>query len=229
MMKRTADSLFSFLDSTGHLDRYNDEFLGSSAQKKPKMTLNKKRAQEEMDNFLWELEVLQVDARRTKLLVHTCERELEAYENLHKEIDRNILSVTSDIDRLKGVVANEKVIRQYKEEYEVAARGINQFASSKRSAEVVEGLEDNLRSSTEALQAITDKVEMKSKELALLLRAIRDLQSNYRDDEDEQLAPVTSDDKDDENDAQDYESKHTDEKATATPEGDDTSAADNTN
>ncbi|CAK4611252.1 hypothetical protein LEN26_007591 [Aphanomyces euteiches] len=211
MMKRTADCLFSFLDSTGHLDRYNDEFAGS-ATKKPKQTLSRKRAQDEMDTFLWELEMLQVDARRTELLVFTCERELEAYEALHKDIDRSIVSVTKDIDRLKGVVANEKIIRQYKEEYEVAARAINQFASPKKSADVVEGLEDQLRASTEALQAITDRVELKSKELALLMRAIRDLQSNYRDDEDDVV--VVADDeearvKDDE--ADDYESKHTEE------------------
>ncbi|RHY46892.1 hypothetical protein DYB30_011997 [Aphanomyces astaci] len=211
-MKRTADCLFSFLDSTGQLDRYNDDFLSNPPKKSKPTSLGKKRAQEEMDNFLWELELLQVEAQRTKLLVFTCERELEAYATLHDEIDKSILTVTSDIDRLKGVVANEKIIRSYKEEYETAARVVNENASAKQSAEVVEGLEDQLRSSTEALQAITDRIDLKSKEVALLLRAIRDLESDHHDPSDQGNNTPDQDGKDDPEQDAEYESKHTDEK-----------------
>ncbi|RHY29835.1 hypothetical protein DYB32_004820 [Aphanomyces invadans] len=210
MMKRTADCLFSFLDSTGQLDRYNDEFLANPLPKKSKLSsLGKKRAQEEMDNFLWELEMLQVEAQRTKLLVFTCERELEAYAALHGEIDKSIVAATAEIDRLKGVVANEKIIRSYKEAYEVAARVVNEFASPQQSAEVVEGLEDQLKSSKEALQSVTDRIDVKSKELMLLLRAIRDLHSDNHEIPDEGTNDAAEHD-DTEHDGE-YESKHTDE------------------
>ncbi|KAG9397916.1 THO complex subunit 7 [Aphanomyces cochlioides] len=132
-----------------------------------------------MDTFLWELEMLQVDARRTELLVFMCERGLEAYEALLK-------------------LPMKKIIRQYKEEYEVAARAINQAGKSITCID--RGIASHYR-----------PCELKSKELALLMRAIRDLQSNYRDYEDD---VVVADDeeahvKNDEED--DYESKHTEE------------------
>lgn len=203
MLKRTAECLLSFLDSTGHLDRFNDEFAPS---KRVKLTYDKKKAQEEMNTFLWELEILQVDAQRMKLLIFTCEKELEAYAALHEDIDECIGKITNDIERLKGIVSNEKKIRQYKEEYENIAREINTFATPKQTAQVLESLEEQHKSSTEALQAINDQVELKKKELNLLLRAIYDLQAkDIHDDEIQQKEQ-------DEEESNEYESKHTDEK-----------------
>ncbi|CAK4883605.1 unnamed protein product [Aphanomyces euteiches] len=53
-----------------------------------------------MDTFLWELEMLQVDARRTELIVFLCVRGLEAFEAFQK-------------------LPMKKIIRQCKEEYEI--------------------------------------------------------------------------------------------------------------
>ncbi|CAK4611264.1 hypothetical protein LEN26_006282 [Aphanomyces euteiches] len=127
-----------------------------------------------MDTFLWELEMLQVDARRTELIVFLCVRGLEAFEAFQK-------------------LPMKKIIRQYKEEYEVAAAG-------KSITCIDRGIASHYR-----------PCELKSKALALLMRAIRDLQSKNRDYEDD---VVVADDeeahpKNDEED--DNESKHTEE------------------
>ncbi|OQR82102.1 hypothetical protein THRCLA_23242 [Thraustotheca clavata] len=228
-IKRTAEALFNYLEATGSLGVYYNQFASNPPAKKRQF--DTKTAKETLETFLWELELVEADAVKCELLMHTCSQELKAYASLHADIDKQILSVTTDIDRLKEVVANEKQIRSYKEEYEAKAREVNVLPSKQDSLTAVEALEDQLRQSKEALATATERIEQRSKEFALLMRAIRDLQCLHKEDTvaDEALEDEEIDnDKDDEEyDKDSKRSRHAaDTEGTATPPPSQTMAED---
>ncbi|EQC34741.1 hypothetical protein SDRG_07554 [Saprolegnia diclina VS20] len=208
--KRTAESMLKFLGVTGSLGVHYSHFTRTPA-KKPRTDAS--IAKKLLDEFLWDLELVEADAVKCELLMHTCDQELSAYNALHAEIDQSVLAVTQDIDRLKGIVADEKLIRSYKEEYEAKARDINKLPSKAASEAVIEGLEDQLRQSTDALTSVSDRVERRAKDFALLMRAIRDLQCMHKEEAAADAAPDDADvddkdkDKDDDDVAYEKESK----------------------
>ncbi|OQR92536.1 hypothetical protein ACHHYP_03526 [Achlya hypogyna] len=209
-VKRTAQSLLQFLEDTGSLDVHYGRFSGAAVTKKPRV--DSKKLQVDLEDFLWDLELVEADTVKCELLMHTCSQELKAYASLHADIDKSILGVTADIERLKDVVANEKLIRSYKEEYEARAREVNQMPSKEESATTIESLEEQLRQTTEALTSVTDRIDLRAKDFALLMRAIRDLQAIHKEDstadEPEDLEEIERDEADDyEREAK--ESRHT--------------------
>jgi hypothetical protein len=182
-MKRTLEAMMGFLDASGGLSIYYDDLTGKAS--KQTKSMQREVLNEHLDKILWELVSVEADAVKNELLMYTCQQELKAYELLHSDIDQSIISITKDINRLKEVVASEKTIRMYKEEYENAARLVNQLPSQQNSTETLEGLEEQLRLSSEALQSLSDRMALKAKEFALLMRAIRDLQCIAREETEE--------------------------------------------
>ncbi|KDO30768.1 hypothetical protein SPRG_04669 [Saprolegnia parasitica CBS 223.65] len=200
--------MLKFLGVTGSLGVHYSNFTRTPA-KKPRTDAG--IAKKLLDEFLWDLELVEADAVKCELLMHTCDQELSAYNALHAEIDQSVLAVTQDIDRLKGIVADEKLIRSYKEEYEAKARDVNKLPSKAASDAVIEGLEDQLRQSTDALASVSDRVDRRAKDFALLMRAIRDLQCMHKEEAAADAAPddaeVDVEDKDDDDAAYEKESK----------------------
>jgi THO complex subunit 7 len=138
-----------------------------------------------LECLLWELECVLFDAKKSALVRHTCNRELQMYNDLHRELDEQIERVATEMESLKNSVMQEKRIRQYKEEYESLATVINTYPSGQQLAADGRLESDQLEASEENLRQISSLLELRTKQFALLLRTIRDLRTTLEEDQED--------------------------------------------
>lgn len=165
---------------------------------------------QEMDALFWEMEQLEFEANKTEIWNYTCDRELEEYETLNAEIDTSIGKFMKEIEELKEKVHVEKTVRAYKEEYESIARVINELPSRKEITAEIEGQKKRLEEATTAIEAVDGKLDLRTKQFALLMNTIQNLKATMEEDavmEEEEQQRVEEDE-----DMEDVESK-----AVATP------------
>ncbi|KAI9912038.1 hypothetical protein PsorP6_009513 [Peronosclerospora sorghi] len=145
---------------------------------------------QEMDALLWEMEQLEFEANKTEIWNYTCDRELEEYETLNREIDASIVKVTQEIQDLKQKVQVEKTLRAYKEEYESLARVINELPSRRALTAEIEDEKQQVEEATKRLAVIDEKLELRTKQFAVLMNTIQNLNATMKEDaaaeEDEQ-------------------------------------------
>ncbi|KAG7379074.1 THO complex subunit 7 [Phytophthora pseudosyringae] len=137
---------------------------------------------QELDALFWEMEQLQFEANKTEIWNYTCDRELEEYETLNSEIDTSIAKVAGEIETLKVKVHVEKTVRAYKEEYESIARVINELPSRKEIEAEIEGQKKRLEEATAAVEAVDGKLELRTKQFALLMNTIQNLKATLDED-----------------------------------------------
>ncbi|KAH7488801.1 hypothetical protein PRIC1_007043 [Phytophthora ramorum] len=161
----------------------------------------------EMDALLWELEQLEFEAQKTDIWNYTCDRELEEYETLNAEIDTSIAKADKEIEELKVKVHVERTVRAYKEEYESIARVINELPSRKEIEAEIQGQNKRLEEATAAIEAVDSKLDLRTKQFALLMNTIQNLKATLDEDavmEEEQRVA------DEDEDMEDVESKAND-------------------
>ncbi|POM72763.1 hypothetical protein PHPALM_10473 [Phytophthora palmivora] len=159
---------------------------------------------QELDALFWEMEQLEFEANKTEIWNYTCDRELEEYETLNAEIDTNIDKVAKEIEELKVKVHVERTVRAYKEEYESIARVINELPSRKDIEAEIEGQKKRLEEATTAIEAVDRKLVLRTKQFALLMNTIQNLQTTLEEDalmeeeqqaeEDEEMEDVATND-----------------------------------
>ncbi|GMF66203.1 unnamed protein product [Phytophthora lilii] len=158
---------------------------------------------QELDALFWEMEQLELEANKTDIWNYTCDRELEEYETLNAEIDTSIAKVLAEIGQLKVKVHVEKTVRAYKEEYESIARVINELPSRKEIEAQIEAQNKRLEDATAAIEAVDSKLDLRTKQFALLMNTIQNLKATLdedalmeeeqqRADEDEEMEEVES-------------------------------------
>uniref|UniRef100_A0AAV1URA3 THO complex subunit 7 n=1 Tax=Peronospora matthiolae TaxID=2874970 RepID=A0AAV1URA3_9STRA len=143
---------------------------------------------QELDALFWEMAQLEFEANKTEIWNYTCDRELEEYETLNAEIDTSISKVTKDIEELKQSVYVEKRVRAYKEEYEAIARVINELPTRREVTAEIEHEKKRLEDATKAMEAVEKQLDLRTKQFALLMNTIQNLQATLSEDmaEDEQ-------------------------------------------
>ncbi|RLN47409.1 hypothetical protein BBJ28_00004942 [Nothophytophthora sp. Chile5] len=134
-------------------------------------------SKQEIDSLFWELEQLEFEANKTDIWNYTCDRELEEYETLDSEIDASIGKVTREIEELKVKVHVEKTVRAYKEEYESIARRFG-CANCREIAVQQKRLEE----ATTAIEAVDSKLDLRTKQFALLMNTIQNLKTTMEED-----------------------------------------------
>ncbi|CAI5721992.1 unnamed protein product [Peronospora effusa] len=156
----------------------------------------------EMDALFWEMEQLEFEANKTAIWNYTCDRELEEYETLNTEIDTSINKVMKEIEELKQKVHKEKTIRAYKEEYESIARVINELPSRKEITAEIQSEKKRLEDATRAIEAVDQKLELRTKQFAVLINTIQNLKATLNED-----AVVEKEDHQEDEEMEDGESK----------------------
>ncbi|KAF4316759.1 hypothetical protein BBO99_00007331 [Phytophthora kernoviae] len=140
---------------------------------------------QEIESLFWEMEQLEFEANKTKIWNYTCDRELEEYETLNSEIDESISKAMKEIEELKMKVHIEKTVRAYKEEYESIARVINELPSRKDITAEIAVQNKRLEEATSAIEAVDSKLDLRTKQFALLMNTIQNLKATL--DEDTQM------------------------------------------
>ena len=157
----------------------------------------------EMDTLFWEMEQLEFEANKTAIWNYTCDRELEEYETLNTEIDTSIDKVMNEIEELKQKVHKEKTIRAYKEEYESIARVINELPSRREITAEIQSEKKRLEDATRAIEAVDDKLKLRTKQFAVLMNTIQNLKATL----DEDVAVVENEQQQEDEEMEDLESK----------------------
>ncbi|CAI5713264.1 unnamed protein product [Hyaloperonospora brassicae] len=137
---------------------------------------------QELDALFWEMAQLEFEANKTEIWTYTCDRELEEYETLNAEIDTSIRKVTKDIEELKKSVFVEKRIRAYKEEYESIARVVNELPSRREVTAEIEHEKKRLEEATTEIEAVDKQLDLRTKQFALLMNTIQNLQATMSED-----------------------------------------------
>ncbi|KAE9015254.1 hypothetical protein PR003_g14407 [Phytophthora rubi] len=137
---------------------------------------------QELDALLWEMEQLEFEANKTEIWNYTCDRELEEYETLNAEIDTAIGKAAREIEELKRKVHVEKTVRAYKEEYESIARVINELPSRRDITAEIETQQRRLEEATAAIEAVDGKLDLRTKQFALLMNTIQNLKATLDED-----------------------------------------------
>ena len=112
----------------------------------------------------------------------TCEEEFKEYEALDADINKSIGQVTSENERLKVQLSEERMLRRYKEEYENIARVVNALPSRSELSSEIEKEKKILDASQRGLDQATARLETRSKQFDLLIRTIHDLQKTLQED-----------------------------------------------
>ncbi|GMF29772.1 unnamed protein product [Phytophthora fragariaefolia] len=155
---------------------------------------------QELDALLWELEQLQAEAAKTRLWNFTCARELQQYAALNADIDTSIARAQREIEALKRDVHAQRTVRAYKEEYESIARVINALPSRADISAEIETERRRLAEATAAVEAVGARLELRTKQFALLMNTIHNLQATLDEDallEEEQRRQEEDDDMED--------------------------------
>ncbi|CCI42585.1 unnamed protein product [Albugo candida] len=167
-IKRCADAMISYLHTIA------DEQADTAKSKI------------ELDGALWEIEQAELEASKTRIFGQTCQKELEAYGNLHTTIDASIDRVSKEIIELKNAVRQEKTLKMYKQEYETLAKLVNQYPSQKETLCEIERKKARLVEARQALQSTDMKLEKRIKQFSLLLTTIQDLKCTLDEVEESQ-------------------------------------------
>ncbi|KAF1322233.1 Tho complex subunit, partial [Globisporangium splendens] len=163
-LKRCAENLLALLDG----------FVDDS--------VDAEKCKQDTDALFWEMEQLEFEANKTDILGFTSQRELEAYETLNAEIDASIEKVSKEIEELKAKVHVEKTIRAYKEEYESISRVINELPSRKEIAAEIAVEEKRLSDATDTIKGVDSKLDLRTKQFALLMSTIQNLKATLDED-----------------------------------------------
>ncbi|GLD93483.1 hypothetical protein PINS_up002075 [Pythium insidiosum] len=163
-IKKCADGLLSLFDSLAN------------------ESMDPETCKQEVDSLLWEMEQLEFEANKVDILTYTSERELDAYAKLDAEIDSSVARVTLEIEELKAKVQVEKAIRAYKEEYESISRVVNELPSRKDIAADLAVEQRRLDEAESALQAVEDKLTVRTKQFSLLMHTIQNLKATLDED-----------------------------------------------
>ena len=129
-----------------------------------------------------------------------CDDEIEEYKTHERETDNQISLAIENIKQLETELAQEKIVRECREECEAIAANVNQLASrssmKKRSLEV----DGNKKGALELIKVYSNKIEERFKQFSAAVDTIEAVQDSLAEDLKAQIDPslVDADASDDE-------------------------------
>uniref|UniRef100_A0A7S1XY76 THO complex subunit 7 homolog n=1 Tax=Phaeomonas parva TaxID=124430 RepID=A0A7S1XY76_9STRA len=134
-------------------------------------------------DFARELALFGAEVARASLAADACDDELKHYEQLQQQISEETRATETEIARLRGELAAERLVRRRREAYEALAHEVNAFPSKKRCVADIEALEGELTGLTETKASYDAKVEARRRQFSLLLQSLFDLQQGLEAEE----------------------------------------------
>eukprot|EP00753_Platysulcus_tardus_P010033 PLAT2477.1.p1 GENE.PLAT2477.1~~PLAT2477.1.p1 ORF type:complete len:219 (+),score=112.90 PLAT2477.1:14-670(+) len=135
----------------------------------------------ELDNYDFELS-------RACTLQKRCERELQQFEVMHREIEEAIQATEQEIVRLREKLAEERLRRRHRMEYEELARQAAKLPARETTLRKLASLEQQLKQLGQQREALRVKSGRRKKQFQLLLASIFELQSALAEEEDDDAA-----------------------------------------
>ncbi|XP_055937552.1 THO complex subunit 7 homolog [Argiope bruennichi] len=110
-------------------------------------------------------------------------REIENYEKLESEIEKNIAEMQETILKKKEELKKAKKIREQKQKYDALARIITQLPDRKETEEKLKVLNDEIKALDESKRQLESKIETRHKELQVILSSAATLKEHIKEEE----------------------------------------------
>ena len=153
--------------------------------------------------------------------IAVCDDEIEEYKAHECETDNQISLAVENIKQLETELAQEKIVRECREECEAMAANVNQLAS--RSSMNKRGLEvdGNKKGALELIKLFSSKIEERYKQFSAAVDTIEAVQDSLAEDLKAQIDPslVDADASDDEQGTRGDKRKRAREEETDTKSG----------
>ncbi|XP_046840346.1 THO complex subunit 7 homolog [Xenia sp. Carnegie-2017] len=108
--------------------------------------------------------------------------EMKNYMDLYENIGESIKSANDQIKECKRDLDEAKTVRKNRQEYDALAKVISKQPNRKETSSEINVLEKELQTLTETQQTLTTKLELRKKQLHLLVHTIHELQEMLEDD-----------------------------------------------
>lgn len=109
--------------------------------------------------------------------------ELKICQERHDEFETLIEDTKQEVVKLKASLLKEKHIRAEKEQCEALGRQINQYPTREESAREIERLSGALELVDKRYDDVVGKMELRTKQVRLLMQTIHDLQNVLSEDD----------------------------------------------
>jgi len=132
--------------------------------------------------LLKELALFEMGIDKARTICETTERELNSYNQMFVQREESIEQVKKDILVLKEELAQERRIRQNKEQYAQLAKIIAERPPTSVTEKEIEQLQTDLASVTQDTTRTSSKLDLRTKQFQLFLHALSELQRELDDD-----------------------------------------------
>ena len=120
------------------------------------------------------------------------EKELERYCQGQEEFDRSLAEAKKQVESLKQKLQEARKYRADREECETIGKQINSYPSRDCSLVEIKTLNEEVSALQERYQAAVNKMQLRTKQVRLLMQCIADLEKSLQED-----AKVEEDNKND--------------------------------
>ncbi|KAL6067573.1 REJ domain-containing protein [Balamuthia mandrillaris] len=153
-----------------------------------------KELHQQETSLLSSLESFELGLNNAQTVRDTNAREIDYFTKLYSDLDQSIGDVREEITQLKQTLQDEKTLRQHKEEYDSLAKVINSFPSRSETTAKMDTLKKELEELGRQRLRTAQILELRSKQFALLLHTIQDLQRTLQLEEgsDLTISPLAS-------------------------------------
>ncbi|XP_053325333.1 THO complex subunit 7 homolog [Spea bombifrons] len=118
------------------------------------------------------------------LLVHDMNlREMDNYEKIYTDIEKNIAAAHEKISECKKQILQAKRIRKNRQEYDALAKVIEHHPDRHETLQQLDALGKELQQLSHMKESVEDKLELRRKQFHVLLSTIHELQQTLEKDE----------------------------------------------
>ncbi|CAL1381334.1 unnamed protein product [Linum trigynum] len=133
--------------------------------------------------FLQELNTFEIPLLKSKAVIDANIKEKENFNDLKKEINKQILQAQDDIEDLKKLLEESKIERQHKEECEAIRKLIAMQPPRSETQKVITELEKEIVALETENTVGSRLLELRKKQFALLLHVVDELQNTIDEDQ----------------------------------------------
>ncbi|GBG32614.1 THO complex subunit 7-like [Hondaea fermentalgiana] len=130
--------------------------------------------------FLRELGLLELELTKASLVTKLSEDEINQYGHLEEKIQSQIDAAEKDIALLQEELANERLVRQRKEECEALASQVNTEVPRAVSEAAVAEVEAELQTLRDREQGVLGQLDLRRKQFQLLMHAVAELSQTLK-------------------------------------------------
>lgn len=123
--------------------------------------------------------------QEVKYVDHTSnavDKELAKCNEIHEDFEKTIDETKREVESLKLKLREEQKRRAEREECETLGKQINTFPPYEQSVLEIDALKSELSSLDKRYQAAVDKMELRTKQVRLLMQSIQDLEAALKED-----------------------------------------------